>query len=125
MSVRKNTAKSLLSNRFLSLNLSYSIYAHNQKGEVIRVAIPNDTKTVIQAIEIAIVEFNRTQTIFLEDNLQNYELYAAKPNGSRQKEYPSFDNIQDLAQANMNDFYLKLNKKQSKATDSTRIQHPK
>jgi len=47
MSVRKNTAKSLLSNRFLSLNLSYSIYTHNYKGEVVRVAIPNDTKTVI------------------------------------------------------------------------------
>lgn len=47
MSTRKNTNKSLLSNRFLSLNLSYSVYTHNEKGEVVRVAIPSNTKTVI------------------------------------------------------------------------------
>jgi hypothetical protein len=49
MSSRKNTTPSL--NRcFLSLNLSYSIYTRSQRGELIKVAIPHDTKTVIDAV---------------------------------------------------------------------------
>ena len=50
MSSRKNTTPSLLNRRFLSLNLSYSIYTRYQKGELIKVAIPYDTKTVIDAV---------------------------------------------------------------------------
>jgi len=38
----------------------------------------------------------------LEDDLQNYELYAAKPNGKRNKEYPSLEVDQELSLTNMN-----------------------
>ena len=48
--MRKNTAHSLLSCKFPSLSYSYSVYTHSQTGEIVKVFIPNDTKTVIEAI---------------------------------------------------------------------------
>lgn len=89
---------------------SYSVYMHSKEGKVISVEIPNDLKTVSEAIELAITEFNREFNSDLGVDLKNYRLYAANNNGTRVKEYPSLDCEQQLNMVNVSQFYLRKNR---------------
>jgi hypothetical protein len=76
---------SLLNKHILPTQRTFSIYTHNSRGEVVSVAIPLDTRTVSEAIEVAIAEFNQFHRVALEAGYDHYRLYAAKPNGTRFK----------------------------------------